>query len=240
MSFTKNTRVREIAAANPGAKRVLEHAGLDYCCGGEKPLQDACMKAGVSAEELLKRLKENSKQAGPEDTNWTTAALCDLTQHILAKHHKYVRDAIPRLSALLAKVKAKHGQNHPELAGIEERFFDLGQEMYRHMQKEEQILFPYIDRLERATMEKRMPEQPFFGTVRNPVHMMMQEHDSAGELLRAMRKLSAKYQPPKDACESYRELYRLLDEFEADMHTHVHLENNILFPRAVALEETAH
>jgi regulator of cell morphogenesis and NO signaling len=171
--------------------------------------------------------------------NWTTAALCDLTQHILAKHHKYVRDAIPRLNAFLAKVKAKHGQKHLELAGIEARFFDLGQEMYGHMQKEEQILFPYIEGLERATMEKRRPEPPFFGTVRNPVHMMMQEHDSAGELLGGMRKLSAGYQAPKEACESYRELYRSLEEFEANMHTHVHLENNILFPRAVALEETA-
>lgn len=236
MSFTKDTRVKEIAVAHPGAKRVLEDAGVDYCCGGEKPLHDACMKAGVSSEEILKRLKENSEQAGPEDTNWGTAALGDLTQHILAKHHKYVREAVPRVSALLAKVKAKHGQNHPELAGIEERFFDLGQEMYRHMQKEEQILFPYIVTLERATIEKRRPEPPFFGTARNPIHMMMQEHDSAGELLSEMRKLSAGYQTPEDACESYRELYRSLDEFEADMHTHVHLENNILFPRTVELE----
>jgi len=236
MSFTKDTRVKEIAVANPGAKRVLEDAGVDYCCGGEKPLHDACMKAGVSAEEILNRLKENSKQVGPEDTNWATATLCDLTQHILAKHHKYVREAIARLTALLAKVKAKHGQNHPELAGIEERFFDLGQEMYSHMQKEEQILFPYIVTLERATMEKRKPEPPFFGAARNPIHMMMQEHDSAGELLREMRKLSGEYQAPREACESYRELYRSLEEFEADMHTHVHLENNILFPRTVELE----
>lgn len=239
MSFTKDTRVKEIAVANPGAKRVLEDAGVDYCCGGEKPLDDACMKAGVSAEEILKRLQENSKQVGSEDTNWSTAALCELTQHILAKHHKYVRDAVPRMTGLLAKVKAKHGQNHPELAAIEERFFDLGQEMYSHMQKEEQILFPYIERVERERREKRKPERPFFGTVRNPIHMMMQEHDSAGELLSEMHKLSGGYQAPKEACESYRELYRSLAEFEADMHTHVHLENNILFPRAVEMEAAA-
>lgn len=238
MAFNRETRVREIAASDPRAKRVLEDAGVDYCCGGAKPLHDACMNAGVSEEEILKRLQKNSKQVGPEETNWTTAALRELTQHIVAKHHRYVREAIPRVSALLGKVKSKHGQNHAELAGIEGLFLDLGQEMYGHMQKEEQILFPYIETLERATIEKRKPEPPFFGSARNPIHMMMQDHDNAGELLREMRKLSSGYQAPKEACESYRELYRSLEEFEADMHTHVHLENNILFPRTVKLEET--
>ncbi|HYL82628.1 MAG TPA: iron-sulfur cluster repair di-iron protein [Candidatus Angelobacter sp.] len=239
MSFTANTRVKEIAVANPGAKKVLDEAGLDYCCGGERPLHDACMHAGVSAEEILKRLQENSTQVAPEEANWTTAVLQELTHHIVTKHHGYVRESIPRVRALLAKVKGQHGANHPELAAIEERFFDLGEEMYGHMQKEEQILFPYIEALERATNEKRRPEPPFFGTARNPIHMMMQEHDSAGVLLAEMRKLSSGYQVPKEACESYRELYRSLEEFEKDMHTHVHLENNILFPRTVALEERA-
>lgn len=239
MAFTANTRVKEIAVANPGAKKVLEDAGVDYCCGGERPLHDACMKAGVSAEEILRRLRENSKQVSAEEKNWTAAALCELTQHIVAKHHGYVREQIPRLRALLDNVKSKHGQNHPELAEIEICFLDLGQEMYGHMQKEEQILFPYIERLERATLEKRKPEPPFFGTVRNPIQMMMQEHDSAGQLLQEMRKLSGGYQPPAEACESYRELYRSLEEFEADMHAHVHLENNILFPRAAEMETAA-
>lgn len=236
MSFTDTTRVREIAIANPGAKRVLEEAGIDYCCGGEKSLHDACMHTGVSSEEILKRLEENRKQVGPQDVNWAAASLSTLTQHIREKHHRYVRDVIPRVRALLGRVKAKHGQNHPELAGIEELFTDLGHEMYSHMQKEEQILFPYIEALERSAEGKGKLEPPFFETVRNPVQMMMQEHDSAGEALRAMRKLSCGYQAPADGCESYRELYRSLEEFEGDMHTHVHLENNILFPRAVELE----
>ena len=236
MSFTSNTRVRNIAVENPGAKRVLEDAGVDYCCGGEKSLHEACMHAGVSANEILKRLQENRMQAGPEDVNWTSARLGDLTRHIVEKHHKYVRGTIPRVSALLARVKAKHGENHPELAKIEAEFLGVGQEMYAHMQKEEQILFPYIEKLERAEEGMEEIERPFFQTVRNPVHMMMLEHDSAGEALKAMRKLSSGYHAPAGACESYREAYRLLREFEADMHTHVHLENNILFPRAVELE----
>jgi regulator of cell morphogenesis and NO signaling len=158
-----------------------------------------------------------------------------LTKHIVQKHHKYVRGAVPRISALLAKVTAKHGERHPELVAIEKEFLGLGQEMYAHMQKEEQILFPYIERLERAT-EGQQLEPPFFQTVRNPVHRMMEEHDSAGRALQGIRGLSTGYQTPAEACESYREVYRSLEEFEANMHAHVHLENNILFPRAVELE----
>jgi regulator of cell morphogenesis and NO signaling len=236
MSFTGATKVGEIAAANPLARKVLEDAGVDYCCGGEKSLHDACMHSNVPAEEILKRLQENSKHAGRDEANWATASLSDLTKHIREKHHPFVREAIPRICALLERVTARHGQNHPELAGIERLFTDLGQEMYSHMQKEEQILFPYIEALERSARGDGKLEPPFFRTVRNPVQMMMQEHDSAGEALRTMRKLSSAYQAPADGCESYRELYRSLEEFEGDMHTHVHLENNILFPRAVELE----
>ncbi|HEY6944612.1 MAG TPA: iron-sulfur cluster repair di-iron protein [Candidatus Acidoferrum sp.] len=236
MSLTSTTKVGDIAAANPAAKKVLEEAGVDYCCGGAKSLHEACMHTGVSAEEILKRLQENSRQAGPEEANWSSARLADLTKHIVEKHHKYVRGTIPRVSALLVKVRGKHGANHPELARIEAEFLGVGQEMYAHMQKEEQILFPYIERLERAEEGREEIEPPFFQTVRNPVHMMMQDHDTAGQALQAMRKLSSGYQLPAEACESYRELYRSLQEFEADMHTHVHLENNILFPRAVELE----
>jgi regulator of cell morphogenesis and NO signaling len=236
MSFTSATKVREIAVAYPGAKEVLEEAEVDYCCGGEKSLHEACMHTGVPAEEILKRLQENSNQVRPDEANWASARLADLTKHIVEAHHKYVRGTIPRVSALLTKVNGKHGANHPELAAIEKEFFGLGQEMSAHMQKEEQILFPYIERLEQAEEGKEPLEVPFFQTVRNPVHMMMKEHDTAGEALKAMRKLSGGYQAPAEACESYREVYRSLAEFEADMHTHVHLENNILFPRAVELE----
>jgi regulator of cell morphogenesis and NO signaling len=236
MSFTSTTRVGDIAAANPGARKILEEAGVDYCCGGAKSLNEACKHAGVSAEEILRRLQENRQPVGPEEAHWASARLADLAKHIVEKHHKYVRGAVPRVSALLAKVQAKHGENHPELAAIGKEFLGLGKEMYAHMQKEEQILFPYIEKLERATEGKEELEPPFFQTVRNPVHVMMQEHDSAAQALQAMRRLSTGYRTPAEACPSYREVYRSLEEFEADMHTHVHLENNILFPRAVELE----
>ena len=236
MSFTSATRVGDIAAANPGARRVLEEAGVDYCCGGAKSLSEASMRAGVSADEILRRLQENDQPVGLEEAHWASARLADLTKHIVEKHHQYVRAAVPRVGALLGKVQAKHGESHPELARIEKEFLGLGREMSAHMQKEEQILFPYIEKLERATEGKEELEPPFFRTVRNPVHMMMQEHDSAGQALQAMRRLSTGYRAPAEACQSYCEVYRSLEEFEADMHTHVHLENNILFPRAVELE----
>jgi regulator of cell morphogenesis and NO signaling len=236
MNFTGTTRVREIVVANPRAARVFEDAGVDYCCGGEKCLNDACIPTGVTAEEILKRLQEDIDKVGPVEVNWAAASLSTLAQHIVEKHHRYVRNAIPRVNSLLEKVVAIHGGRHPELHGIEERFFDLSQELQMHMHKEEQILFPYIEALDRSATEYGRLDPPCFETVRNPVNMMMQEHDSAGELLRTMRKLSSGYQVPRDACNSFRELYRSLEEFETDLHTHIHLENNILFPRAIELE----
>jgi regulator of cell morphogenesis and NO signaling len=140
------------------------------------------------------------------------------------------------VQGLLVKVKGKHGANHPEIAEIENLFLDLGHEMTAHMQKEEMMLFPYIDALERSAQGGETLEPPFFQTVRNPIQAMMQEHDAAGDLLRALRETSHGYTVPAEACMSYRELYESLAAFEADLHTHVHLENNILFPRAVDLE----
>jgi regulator of cell morphogenesis and NO signaling len=236
MNFSSETKVKNIALANPEARQVLEDAGVDYCCGGGKSLHDACAHADVSAEEILKRLRENSKLVRPDEKAWTSAPLGDLTRHIREKHHRYVREAIGRIKTLLEKVKAKHGENHPEIAEVQRLFTEVGQEMIMHMQKEEQILFPYIDALERSTTGNGSLEPPFFQTVKNPIHAMMKEHDSAGDLVRQIRKASGDYTSPTDACTSYKALYQDLREFEADLHQHVHLENNILFPRAVEME----
>ena len=236
MNFSSETKVKDIALANPEARQILEDAGVDYCCGGGKSLHDACAHADVSAEEILKRLRENSKLVRPDEKAWTSAPLGDLTRHIREKHHRYVREAIGRIKALLEKVKAKHGENHPEITEVQRLFTEVGQEMIMHMQKEEQILFPYIDALERSTTGNGSLEAPFFQTVKNPIHAMMKEHDSAGDLVKQIRKASGDYAPPADACTSYKALYQDLREFEADLHQHVHLENNILFPRAVEME----
>jgi len=237
MNFNNETAVKEIAVSSPAAARVLEEAGVDYCCGGNRSLDDACAGTGVSSEEILARLRASNEPARPEDADWVSAPLAELTDHIRQKHHGYVREAIPRISALLEKVKAKHGANHPEIKTIEGLFHQLGQEMIAHMQKEEMILFPYIERLERARNGGGTLERPFFQSVRNPIQMMMNEHDGAGNLAKQIRKASSEYTPPGDACSSYQRLYSELHEFETDLHLHVHLENNILFPRAVKIED---
>ena len=236
MNFNDETKVKDIALSNPAARQILEDAGLDYCCGGGKSLHEACLHADVSAEEILKRLRENSKHVSPNEANWTLAPLGDLTRHIRERHHRYVREAIARVQPLLDKVEAKHGKNHAEIADIRRLFTEVGREMIMHMQKEEQILFPYIDALEKANSAHGSVEPPFFQTVRNPIHAMMKEHDAAGELVKQIRKASSEYTAPADACTSYKALYQDLREFEADLHQHVHLENNILFPRAVEME----
>lgn len=236
MNFNNETKVKEIALSNPAARQILEDAGLDYCCGGGKSLHEACLQADVPAEEILARLRENSKHVSPNEANWTSARLGDLTRHIRERHHRYVREAIVRIQPLLAKVKAKHGKNHSELTDIQRLFAEVAREMVPHMQKEEQILFPYIDALEKANSAHGSVEPPFFQTVRNPIHAMMKDHDAAGELVKQIRKASLEYATPADACTSYKALYQDLREFEADLHQHVHLENNILFPRAVEME----
>jgi regulator of cell morphogenesis and NO signaling len=236
MNLSTETRVNEIALSHPGARRVLEDAGVDYCCGGGKSLADACLHAGVTADEILKRLRRNAELAEPGDMEWTSASLAELTRHIRERHHQYVRDSIPRVRALLAKIREKHGSKHREIEEIEKLFGDVAREMTAHMQKEEQILFPYIDALERSAGGSSTVEPPFFQTVRNPIHAMMQEHDSAGELVRKIHKASNEYKAPADACTSFQATYHELREFEEDLHLHVHLENNILFPRAVELE----
>jgi regulator of cell morphogenesis and NO signaling len=236
MNFTRDTKMKDIAVSNPAARQILEDAGLDYCCGGGKSLHEACLHADVPAEEILSRLRENSKHVSPGEANWTSVPVSDLTRHIRERHHRYVREAIARIQPLLDKVEAKHGKSHPEIADIRRLFAEVAREMVVHMQKEEQVLFPYIDALERAKSGNGSVEPPFFQSVRNPIHAMMKDHDVAGELVKQIRKASLEYTAPTDVCTSYKSLYQELREFEADLHQHVHLENNILFPRSVELE----
>ncbi len=236
MKFTGETRVSQIALSDPAARQVLEEAGIDYCCGGAKSLGDACLQAQIRPEEILERLQQNRQMAAPDETEWTRADLSELTSHIRERHHGYVRNAVPRVRSLLVKVRAKHVEKHPEVEEVVWLFEAVAREMLAHMQKEEQILFPYIDRLAQAAREKTSVETPFFQTVANPIYMMMREHDSAGELVRKIRLATGNYSVPDDACTTFRATYQELRQFEEDLHLHVHLENNILFPRAAELE----
>ncbi len=237
METLDSRTVRELASATPGAARVFERFGIDYCCGGERSLAQACTAANVNLMEVAEALKAPQPQDG--DRDWQKATLAELAKHIVAKHHEYVRQEIQWLIPLSAKVEGVHGKNHPELEKIQCSFNALAEELTAHLMKEERMLFPYIEQLELAANSGSHPAPSPFGTVKNPVRMMMMEHDSAGELLRKMREVSKNYTLPADACMSFQMLYRALEEFEADLHQHIHLENNILFPRAVELEAKA-
>jgi regulator of cell morphogenesis and NO signaling len=238
MSKTAEKTVRELALENPAATRVFEKLGIDYCCGGNKSLEEACRTANLPMDEVLDSLEmaEQSARAVQKDRNWPTEMLADLVAHINSTHHKYTREEIARLGPLFDKVCSVHGKNHPELQHVRASFRGLAQELTTHMMKEEMVLFPYIVRMEEAVIQREPVLPSPFGSVQNPVTMMMNEHDSAGEALRAMRQASAGYTPPGDACISYQTLYKALADFEGDLHQHIHLENNILFPRAIEME----
>lgn len=231
--------VRELALALPNATRVFEKTKIDYCCGGDQLLGAACAAAGVDLRELEGMLEEASMSevAGNGARDFQQLTLAELITHILDKHHVYTKDEMERLEPLSARVATAHGENHPELVEIRDLLQHLFADLRQHMFKEEQILFPFICQLEQCVLHRRRPPFAPFGSVNCPIRMMMMEHDTAGDVLREMRKLSVDYKPPADACISYKTLYEALEAFEQDLHQHIHLENNVLFPKAVELEE---
>jgi regulator of cell morphogenesis and NO signaling len=239
MTVTTQKTVRELALENPAATRVFEKLGIDYCCGGNQSLEQACRAANLPMDQVLDSLEmaEPATRAAQTDRDWQKEPLSDLIAHISSTHHTYTRTEIARLGPLFDKVCSVHGKNHPELPQVRASFQGLAQELTMHMMKEEMVLFPYVVRMEEAVIERRPVLPAPFGSVRNPVSMMEHEHDSAGNALRAMRLASSGYAPPPDACVSYQTLYKALAEFETDLHQHIHLENNILFPRAIAMEQ---
>ena len=239
MSVTTEKTVRELALENPAATRVFEKLGIDYCCGGNKSLDEACHTANLNTDQVLDSLEmaAQSARAVQEEHNWQTEALADLIWHIKNTHHKYTREEIARLGPLFDKVCSVHGKNHPELLQIHGIFQGLAQELTTHLMKEEMVLFPHIERMEESVLQHEPILPPPFGTVQNPVSMMEHEHDSAGAALRTLRASSNGYQAPADGCVSYQTLYKTLAEFGADLHQHIHLENNILFPQAIAMEK---
>jgi regulator of cell morphogenesis and NO signaling len=231
--------VREIAIEHPTSVRVFESLGIDYCCGGKRTLRDACERAGVPVERMLDLLAPVEEDTPVGIENWSGASAQELIHHIVGRHHNYVRSETPRLMTMCEKVVSRHVQAHPELASIRDLFGALTEELFIHMGKEENVLFPYIEQMEAAVGRGAAPPPACFGSVEMPISRMLADHDDAGELLAKIRALSAEYQAPESACPTYRALYHGLEEFERDLHHHVHLENNILFPRALHMEQGA-
>ena len=239
-NFTSKT-IREIALEMPQTTRVFEEFKIDYCCGGRKPFAEACQAAGVDPQAVAAKLEnaiadtdEKGAVEFPERKN--ASDLCD---YIVAKHHVFAKNEIARLAPLMEKVCGKHGAQHAELFDIQTAFRALCDDLTPHFKKEEAVLFPYIKQMEMAIAGELPFFAPPFGTVKNPVRMMMMEHDAAGDFLHQMRAFSADYAVPPDACPSFKALYFGLEELEKDLHRHIHLENNVLFPQAVEMEETA-
>ncbi len=234
MKIGKDTTVGELAANLPGAVRLFEKLEIDFCCGGRRPLEEVCGEKNLGVDQVVAALETLSEvqRGAPDHRNWTDASLAELSGYIVENHHSYVRKEIPRITGLLEKICEVHGKNRTEFLQVRELWSALTEELAQHMHKEERVLFPFIERLE-AWSQGSAP-RPFapFGTVRNPIAMMVHEHDSAGRLLAQIQGLLK----DRTGCNTCLEFFRSVDEFERDLHQHIHLENNILFPRAQELE----
>ena len=228
--------VREIALEQPSSIRVFKHFGIDYCCGGRKPLDEACAAVNVQVDAVIAALEAAAKAPKETVEDWTGKSLASLSEHIVATHHAYVKRELPRLGELAQKVVKRHGETQAELPVIQAKVAQLDEELTQHLAKEEVVLFPYVASLEQAIAEGSTRPHGCFGTVTNPIAMMTQEHEAAGVLLAEIRGLSRNFTTPEGACPTYHAFYDGLREFERDLHQHIHLENNILFPRAIALE----
>ena len=236
MTATLDMTIRDIVANDFRTAAVFQRHGIDFCCKGDRSIQDACRNGRVTAEEVLKDIAEATATAATGEARFNSWDLATLVSYIVGNHHAFVRQAIPVLLTHTKKVAAVHGDRHPELPQVARLFSEVADEMTSHMAKEEQILFPYIVDVEKASQRGiGRPSAPF-GTVRNPIRMMEMEHESAGDAMARIRSLTSGYAIPEGACTTYRVCLQELEAFERDLHQHVHLENNILFPKAARLE----
>ena len=231
--------VGEIAVERPLSIRIFEAWKIDYCCGGRTPLPDAVAAAGKTIDEFVAALDGQAMIPDNAARDWAFDTLTTRAGDIVSTYHAYTREELQTLEPLAQKVLGVHGERRPELKDVLALLCALRDDMLPHMLKDEQVLFPYVTQMEEAAEGHRAAPTPFFGTVKNPVRKMMAEHDRVGELLASLRAVTEDYTPPESACFSYRELYRRLAELELRTHEHIHIENNIYFPRAVALEEKA-
>lgn len=230
MNQLAEKKVGRIVAENFRTAKIFTDYGIDFCCKGGVKLSEACAKKGVNLNEITAELEQVVKQQ--DETHYQDLGMTDLVDHIVNVHHKYVETTIPSLKLYVEKIAKVHGDNHPELLEIRDEFFNTADALTTHMKKEEFILFPYIKAME-AARKNHFPLSPaHFGSIENPIAMMEEEHDTEGERFRKISDLSNKYTPPSDACQTYKVAFAMLQEFENDLHTHIHLENNILFPEA--------
>lgn len=230
--------IGEYVAQDFRTAALFSKYGIDFCCKGNRTIEEVCEKKEVTPEDLLNQITEilaTKNDSGIDFKAWPLDLLAD---YIEKTHHRYVEEKIPVLLQFLDKLCKVHGASHPELFEINELFKGCAGELTQHMKKEELILFPFIKKMVKATISDELIEQPHFGTVNNPIAMMMAEHEAEGDRFVKIATLTNNYTPPADACNTYKVTFSMLNDFEQDLHKHIHLENNILFPKAAALETT--
>ena len=230
MSITPQTPVREIVLEMPITIPLLEELGIDYCCGGARSLDEACSAKGLAVAGILDRIAGLRQDQFPAPESWGTAPLSALICHLVDHHHAFARQQLAMIEPLAEKVAARHGDTSPDLLVIAERLRALSAELTHHFACEENILFPTILRLD-SGHHTLFP--PLFGNIGQPIERMLRDHDQTGEELRTLRTLTNDLEPPAHACFSWRALYQAIKDLERDLHQHIHLENNILFPRAL-------
>jgi regulator of cell morphogenesis and NO signaling len=228
MNITENTTVADIAAALPSSVRVFQGHGIDFCCGGKIPLAVACQERGIPFSAIVSAIEASAATQRPDDRDWNREPLHALIDHIVVTYHDALREELPRLESMAGKVARVHGRMAPHLMALEAIVTELSAELRAHMRKEEFVLFPAIRRLEAGHERPAVP-------ISAPIAIMEAEHDRAGALLSELRTITDDYLAPEWACQTFRALYQGLSDLESAMHVHVHLENNLLFPRALAL-----
>lgn len=237
MADINTATLKEIVTDDFRVAAIFEKYSLDFCCRGGKTIEEACVDKAVNKDSVHAEVRELLQHVDESGDAFGNLPIQAMIRHIVATHHAYVRKMVPVLSVHTQKVATVHGANHPEIVEIARIFERVAVDLQNHMLKEERILFPYIDALANAFQGTGSVRRPPFGTARNPIRMMEAEHQAAGDEMYEIRRLSETYTPPVDACTTFKVTYQELKEFERDLHQHVHLENNIVFPKAIALEE---
>ena len=233
MHVTGETTVAEVVTTDFRTAAVFQEFGIDFCCGGRRTIADACRQSNLDPDQVLDAVSRTCSTPGsaPRFSDWS---LDTLIGYIVGNHHAFVKQSLPAMTAYAEKIAVVHGGRHPELGEVARLVREVAAEMTSHMAKEEQVLFPYIVAIDEASrLGRPLPKAPF-GSIDNPIRMMEHEHDSAGAAMARMRELTDGYSVPADGCTTYRVCFQALEAFERDLHAHVHLENNILFPKARA------
>ena len=232
----ENQIIGELVARDYRTASVFKKYSIDFCCQGNRTIEEACEKKNIDTKKVLEDLVAMMEAKSESTTDYQSWPLDLLADYIEKKHHRYVQEKTLEIQPYLDKICKVHGERHPELMDIREEFNASAGELAAHMKKEELILFPFIRKMVKVKQENSNVEAANFGTVKNPIQMMMDEHTVEGNRFRRIEELSNNYTPPQDACNTYRVSFALLKEFEQDLHLHIHLENNILFPKAVEIE----